>query len=207
MWKKYLGQQLHDGRHVIYNKFYELLSVHTSISSSILDMRASSTPNRRRGIVCRDDWPLILARRLGVTKVGNVMVTLWQRLWVISEMKQDFDRVSHALTLASPNNLISTVPQTRHRIPLVKHLHQILFRVEFRISGVGIWALFGTNIRQWVWLYQYSQERWQTYMRAYSPQRSLNSLWYLSLYERLEFFCVVYPIIKFFLFLESRTRL
>jgi len=35
-------------------------------------------------------------------------------------------------------------------------------------------------------------------MRAYSPQQSLNSLWYLSLYGRLEFFCVVYPIIKFF---------
>ena len=91
MWKKYLGQQLHDGWHVIHNKFYELLSVHTSISSSILDMRASSTPNRCRGIVCRDDWtwPLSFARRLGVTKVGNVMVTLWQRL-VISEMKTRF---------------------------------------------------------------------------------------------------------------------
>jgi len=108
--------------------------------------------------------------------------------------KQDFDHVSHALTLGSANN----GTRTRHRIPLVKHLHQILFGVEFRISGVGIWALVGTNLRQWVWLYQYSQERWQTYMRAYSPQRSLNSLWYLSLYGRLEFFCVVYPIIKFF---------
>ena len=110
--------------------------------------------------------------------------------------KQDFDHVSHALTLGSANN----GTRTRHRIPLVMHLHQILFGVEFRISGVGIWALVGTNLRQWVWLYQYSQERCQTYMRAYSPQRSLNSLWYLSLYGRLEFFCVVYPIIKFFYF-------
>ena len=103
---------------------------------------------------------------------------LWRRLemwWshcdrdsaLFPRWKQDFDHISHALTLGSANNLISTVPQTRHRIPLVKRLYQILFRVEFRISGVGIWAL----VRQWVWLCQYSQERWQTYTRAYSPQR------------------------------------
>jgi len=45
--------------------------------------------------------------------------------------KQDFDHVSHALTLGSANN----GTWTWHCIPLVKHLHQILFGVKFHISG------------------------------------------------------------------------
>ena len=39
---------------------------------------------------------------------------------------------------ASANNLKSTVLQTQHHIWLVTHLHQVLFEVEFRISGAEL---------------------------------------------------------------------
>jgi len=45
----------------------------------------------------------------------------------------------------SANNLKSTVPQAQRHISLVKHLHQVLFGVEFRISVVSIWVLNGAN--------------------------------------------------------------
>jgi len=74
----------------------------------------------------------------------------------------------------SANNLKSTVSQTRYHISSVKHLYQVLFGVEFRISVVGICVLvldseYG-NI---------DEERWLTYMTL------LNGLYYSGLYERL----------------------
>jgi len=48
----------------------------------------------------------------------------------------------------SANNLKSAVPQIQHYISLADHLHQVLFRVEFHISVVGIWVLVRANVKQ-----------------------------------------------------------
>ena len=104
--------------------------------------------------------------------------------------KQDFDHVSHALTLGSANN----GTRIRHRIPLVKRLYQILFRVEFRISGIGI--LLGLILgSEYGYISITKRDGWHTWELTL-----LNEVSILSLYGRLEFFCVVYPIIKFFHF-------
>jgi len=54
-------------------------------------------------------------------------------------------------------------------------------------SSVVLVLVYGfLLVRQWMWYHQYGQERWLTYMRAYSPRRNLNNSWYSGLYERLD---------------------
>ena len=100
----------------------------------------------------------------------------------------------------------STTSKARYsRHNPTSHLRQALFGVEFRISGVGIWVLVGTNLRQWVWLHQYGQGRWLTYMRAYSPRWNCNSVLVMSMNISIKFSRVVCPPIE--LFFRVRTRL
>jgi len=68
---------MHDSRRVIHNKFYELLSVHTSDFGIYFVMRASSTSDRDCRVVFRGDWtrPLSFARQHKGWKCDNHSVT------------------------------------------------------------------------------------------------------------------------------------
>ena len=96
----------------------------------------------------------------------------------------------------SANNIENTVPQIQHHISSAKHLHQVLFRVEFRISVVGKWVLNGANIRQWIWWRRY-EERWLTYMTLLNKV-SIACTTPVSMDVSVELFRVVCPIIELF---------
>ena len=133
-------------------------------------------------------------------RCNNIVIfeILDQRQWMdgfgqSSELDQQFNRrYTCPKSIHSPISMHqSTTSKARYsRHNTTSHLHQVLFGVEFRISSVGIWALVGTNLRQWVWLHQYGQERWLTYMRAYSPRWNLNSVLVRSLWTSRSKFLV-----------------
>ena len=119
-------------------------------------------------------------------RCNNIVIfeILDQRQWMdgcsqSSELDQQFhQRYTCPKSIHSPISMHqSTTSKARYsRYNTTSHRHQVLFGAEFRISGVGIWVLVGTHLRQWAWLHQYGQERWLTYMRAYSPRWNLNSV-------------------------------
>ena len=117
--------------------------------------------------------------------ISSFFEILNQRQWMDGfgqsrELDQQYNRrYTYSKSIHSPTSMhqstTSRAGYSRHNTTSHWQSTCIRYCSEFCISGVGIWVLAGANPAQWIWYYQYGQERWLTYMRAYSPRRNLNS--------------------------------